>query len=217
MTFHLDLHAWVEAQQTAHGVRHDDYGQYHGYCTRRLSRLSHQQDAKQYLIHSSKYASPLPANEGEDDKAQSENKSGNKKSKKKGGGTRHAFVSRSHDTFALKTTGETATQGDSPTAANDEPLPVPHVNILWYLLISAERSWAHSNQLQKSGKARRQQCLKKLKRATEWANLLLEKCKFGADASTVKECEAYCAWMSANYAMEKTKFEVSDHTRRRSF
>ena len=55
-TFQLDLHAWIESQQMAHGVRHDDYGQYQAYCTRRLSRISHHPDAKQYLVCSSKFA-----------------------------------------------------------------------------------------------------------------------------------------------------------------
>jgi signal recognition particle subunit SRP68 len=76
--FQLDLHAWIETQQTGHGVRHDDYAQYHAYCTRRLSRLSHHPDAKKYLVCSSKFAQD--------------------KSTAKGKG-RHAFCSRQNDTF----------------------------------------------------------------------------------------------------------------------
>jgi hypothetical protein len=197
MMFHLDIHAWIEAQQTAHGVRHDDYAQYHGYCTRRLARLSHEKEAKQYLVHSTKYASPLPAsNPTETDHQDQNNKS---PKKKKSAGSRHAFCSRSHDTLALSTQDE---------EGNSLPVPVPHINILWYILVSAERSWAHSNQLQKSGTAKRQQVLKKLKRASEWAKLLLEKAKTSADVSTVNECEAYCSWMSANYALERMKYQV---------
>jgi RNA-binding signal recognition particle 68 len=199
--FHLDIHAWIEAQQTSHGVRHDDYAQYHGYCTRRLARLSHEKEAQQYLVHSHKFASPLPTTTSETDTNQSNNIYNNKsQKKKKSAGSRHAFCTRSHDTLAL-------------TALNEEsgekvPVPVPHINILWYLLVSAERCWAHSNQLQKSGDAKRQQVLKKLKRATEWADLLLQKAQASADSSTIKECQAYCAWMSANYAMEKLKYQV---------
>jgi hypothetical protein len=192
--FHLDIHAWIEAQQTAHGVRHDDYAQYHGYCTRRLVRLSHEKEAKQYLVHSSKYASPILTSQGEAD--QDQNKTSRKK---KSAGSRHAFCSRSHDTMALTTKDD---QG------NSIPVPVPHINILWYILVSAERSWAHSNKLQKSGTAKRQQVMKKLKRATDWAQLLLKKAKASADASTVKECQAYCSWMSANLALERMNFLV---------
>ncbi|KAG7355568.1 RNA-binding signal recognition particle 68 [Nitzschia inconspicua] len=199
--FHLDIHAWIEAQQTSHGVRHDDYAQYHAYCTRRLARLSHEKEAKQYLVHSNKFASPLPDAASSTENSANQNSKSDKESKKKkkSAGSRHAFCTRSHDTFALVKEDE-----------NGDPVgggaPVQHVNILWYLLVSAERSWAHSNQLQKSGTAKRQQVLKKLKRATEWADLLLKKAKVSADTASIKECEAYCAWMSANYAMEKFKY-----------
>jgi hypothetical protein len=192
--FHLDIHAWIESQQTSHGVRHDDYAQYHGYCTRRLIRLSHEKEAKQYLVHSTKYASPLLASPIDAD--QDQNKTSRKK---KSSGTRHAFSSRSHDTLALTTEDE---------EGNSVQVPVPHINILWYILVNAERSWAHSNKLQKSGTAKRQQVLKKLKRASEWAELLLEKAKLSADVSTIKECEAYHSWMSANLALERMKYQV---------
>lgn len=79
--FHLELHAWMEAQQTSHGVRHDDFAQYHAYCTRRLSRLSHLKDAKKYLVASTKFATV--------------------KSDLKG---RHAFCSRYADTLSSSDT-----------------------------------------------------------------------------------------------------------------
>ena len=164
--FHLEVHAWIEAQQTSHGVRHDDYAQYHGYCTRRLSRLSHLKDAKKHLVASSKFA---PA-------------------KAKGG--RHAFCSRYADTLSADTAH------------------VPHENVLWYLLVLSERSWAHANQLSKA-KKRRQQVLAKLKRATKWAQLLLQKAQVAGDASTIQECRAYAHWMGGNYALEQYNYAVS--------
>jgi signal recognition particle subunit SRP68 len=54
--FSIGIHAWIETAQTSHGVRHEDFGQYHGYCTRRLARLRHNPDVKKDLLHSSKYA-----------------------------------------------------------------------------------------------------------------------------------------------------------------
>jgi signal recognition particle subunit SRP68 len=183
--FHLDIHAWIEAQQTSHGVRHDDYGQYHSYCTRRLARLSHNREAKPYLVHSSKYASSVPVPSGEDATS-----TANKKTSKKSSRGRHAFCSRSHDTFSKNNSH------------------VPHVNILWYLLVSAERSWAHANQIQKQH-GKRQQVLKKLKRAKDWAHRLLEMATTSTDDSTIKECHAYVAWMSANYDMERMNYQVS--------
>ena len=98
--FHLDIHAWVKRSQQSHGVRHDDFGQYHAYCTRRLSRLSHKpDDAKAYLVHSSKYASSLSSSSALAET--STETAATKPKKKKTAGGRHAFCSRSHDTFAL--------------------------------------------------------------------------------------------------------------------
>lgn len=39
----------------AHGLRHDDYKQYHEYCTRRLSRLRHNRAVRKELVHSGVY------------------------------------------------------------------------------------------------------------------------------------------------------------------
>lgn len=170
--FHLDLHAWIESQQTAHGVRHDDFSQYHAYCTRRLSRLSHHPDAKKYLACSSKFAAD--------------------KSAAKGKG-RHAFCSRQADTFAKdKETGE---------------LAVPHSSILWYLVVLAERSWAHANMLQRQ-KNKRQNVLRKLKKAQGWALKLVEMAKDHTDELTYQECRAYASWMTANFALEKMEYQV---------
>jgi len=216
--FHLDIHAWVDAQQTSHGVRHDDYAQYHAYCTRRLSRLAHKpDDAKSYLVHSSKHASFVSTVDS------SNNNSGTNTAKQKPAknskttGGRHAFCSR-HDTFALMQ--EVIVEGengeDSNTTTNIIPVPVPHVNILWHLLVNAERSWAHANELQKLKTAnknkstgRRQPVLKKLKRANKWSKLLVEKAKTSANDETQRECEAYAAWMSANFALEKMDYETA--------
>lgn len=193
--FHMDLHSWLDAQQTSHGVRHDDYAQYHAYCTRRLARLANKpKEAKALLKHSGKYATPNP-------------------NKAKTPGGRHAFCGRTHDTLALTKEVEVVEEEGS---GEDEPMkqvipnPVPHVNILWHLLVSSERSWAHANEIRKKGtRKKRQSVLKKLKRANQWAILLVEKAKLSADSETQTECEAYQAWMSANYAMEQMKYQVS--------
>ena len=192
--FHMDLHSWLDAQQNSHGVRHDDYAQYHAYCTRRLSRLSHKpKEARAYLVHSGKYATPNP-------------------DKPKTPGGRHAFCGRTHDTLALtKEVEEENNGGEGEPTKKTVSVPVPHVNILWHLLVSSERSWGHANELRKKGGSnKRQAVLKKLKRANQWATILVEKAKCSADAETQTECEAYHAWMSANYAMEQMKYQVSE-------
>jgi hypothetical protein len=201
--FHLDLHARIEAQQTSHGVRHDDYAQYHGYCTRRLSRLSHLPDAKKYLVSNQKYATV----------------------KQPQGSGRHAFCSRHTDTLSVATPDADADADDSGSEAlqqqqqqqkqqQQKQQHVPHVNVLWYLLVLSERAWAHANQIskQQNKQKRRQQVLKKLKRATQWAYRLLQKAELCCDASTIQECQAYASWMAANYALEQTDFAVRTHT-----
>lgn len=55
--FSLQVHAVIESNQASHGLRHDDYKQYHGYCTRRLSRLRHAQPVRRELVHSAAYVS----------------------------------------------------------------------------------------------------------------------------------------------------------------
>lgn len=220
VVYHMDVHSWMETQQTSHGVRHDDYAQYHAYCTRRMARLARKpSDAKQYLIHSGKYA-PLPSGTG---------------GKPKGGAHRHAFCSRSQDTFGRGGKGD-ADAGNTSNEGSPEASPrvAPHVNVLWYLLVSAERAWAHANELQRArnsrtggGKAaaaagkegggnnnnnnnnrRHQPVLRKLRRAHEWATLLLDMAEASADRSTQLECHAYRSWTAANYALEKMEYQV---------
>jgi RNA-binding signal recognition particle 68 len=244
-TFHLDIHAWMDSQQTSHGVRHGDYAQYHAYCTRRLSRLSHKpSDAKPHLVHSAKYATAWLASPG----AATHNNATATKSR---GAPRHAYCGRSHDTFAPAATtkgdddgGESESESPAAAGVGAAATPfyrVPHVNILWYLLVSAERSWAHARELQQEKKdraaakhqrtggggggalaggdpedgrnrtRRRHHVLRKLKRAKDWADLLVAMAGGGnTDDGTHRECRAYQAWMSANYALERMDCEVSE-------
>jgi hypothetical protein len=83
--FRMGVHEWVETQQVAHGVRHDDYKQYHSYCTRRLSKLRHHPSVKKELVHSTKF------------QAASSGSSSNK------GRPRHAFCSLSEDIYNTTT------------------------------------------------------------------------------------------------------------------
>ena len=240
--FHMDIHKWI----TQHAPQHDDYGQYHSYCTNKLRRLTKQKDAKKYLAHSNKFVTVKVASAGPGGA---------------GGGSgkpkRHAYCSRNGDTFAAvyaarhgndpstssldAEAAETVTDDDGTTPAPTPPKgpAVPHVNILWHLLVNAERSWANANEVQKS-KGKHQTVLKKLKRAKDWADQLKIMATTSSssphpasagvhsddvgtaatslsvvqqpevvDQMTMKEIEAYCAWTSANLAMEKTDYMVS--------
>lgn len=233
--FHMDIHKWI----TQHAPQHDDYGQYHSFCTNKLRRLKKQKDAKKYLAHSNKFVTvkvPSAGPEGD------------------GGGSgkqkRHAYCSRNGDTFAPVYTArhgkdpstasldgeaqENGTENDGITLTTKSHIgpAVPHVNILWHLLVNAERSWANANEVQKS-KGKHQTVLKKLKRAKDWSDQLkimaTSSCSSSSagansnddgattiqlqpevvDQMTMIEIEAYCAWTSANLAMEKADFLVS--------
>mmetsp|Transcript_41145 Transcript_41145/g.63392 ORF Transcript_41145/g.63392 Transcript_41145/m.63392 type:complete len:612 (+) Transcript_41145:140-1975(+) len=180
--FHLELHAWIESQQTSHGVRHEDYAQYQKYCTNRLKRLSHHPDVKRYLVCSSKYAAKATSTPG-----------GNKSR------PRHAYASR-------KTELLEAFAGD-----NDASEGVPHENILWYFLVLSERAWAcakgrRHQTTQAEGSTKRTQVLKKYKKARDWAQILVDVAKGSTDDATPQECEAYLAWMKGNYALEKLDY-----------
>ena len=236
--FHMDIHKWI----MQHAPQHDDYGQYHSFCTNKLRRLKKQKDAKKYLAHSNKFVTVKVASAGPGG-------AGGGSAKPK----RHAYCSRNGDTFAAV---YTARHGNDPSTAsfdeeskgtgtdddNTSPTPkppkgpaVPHVNILWHLLVNAERSWANANEVQKS-KGKHQTVLKKLKRAKDWADQLKimatssSSSSSGADSDddgttatsslvvhqpeivdqmTMKEIEAYYSWTSANLAMEKGDYMVS--------
>lgn len=215
--FHMDIHKWI----AQHAPQHDDYAQYHVYCTKKLHRLAHQKDAKKYLVHSNKFVTVKVATEG----GVGGGGAGGGKPK------RHAFCSRRGDTFSAvdkaRTNDESGTgaqphdaEGETTNQETSLAVAVPHVNILWYLLVNAERSWANANEVQKS-KGKRQTVLKKLKRAKDWADQLRVMAEEEqhhqqpkvVDPSTMKEIEAYCAWTTANFAMEKADYLVrrNDH------
>jgi len=198
--FHLELHAWLDAQQTVHGVRHDDYGHYHSYCTRRLHRLSHLVDAKKYLVCSSKYVTTTTTTTSATTTttattAATTTTTNNKKTTTN---KRNAYCSRNLDTLSK------------------DVKAVPHINILWYLLVLSERCWAQSKewskqqQNQSNGNGKKpSQILSKLKRAVQWAETLYEKSQIVCDSSTIEECYAYLSWMKANYALEQMNYQVS--------
>lgn len=208
--FHMEIHKWI----TQHAPQHDDYAEYHAYCTNKIRRLKQQKDAKKYLTNSNKFVTfKVAPSDGVGGKTK-----------------RHAYCSRKGDTFAAAvglprndgdaTSPDERTDGtDTPSIATTPVLAVPHVNILWHLVVNAERSWANANEVQKA-KGKRQTVLKKLKRAKEWADQLrimaTGQSSLSAqqpevvDQATAKEIEAYYAWMSANYAMEKTDYVVRE-------
>ena len=201
--FHLEIHSYIEAQQAAHGVRHEDYAQYHKYCTNRLKRISHKAEVKRHLVSSTKFAANKPsAGAGITTAAAT---TGNKSR------SRHAFASRKAELLEAFAVGGS----DSEKA----PQQLPHPGILWYFLMLSERAWASakgkrqqttsSSSQQEGGGGSRGQVLKKYKKARDWAKILVDIARGGSvDETTMRECEAYLAWIKGNYAMEKLDYAV---------
>ena len=184
--FRIGLHSWIEAQQTLHGVRHEDFNQYQSYCSRRISRLRHHPSVKKELVHSTKYVSNTK------------------------GRPRHAYCARKSDKASYEPDAAIEAKEDQDeTEEADTPLTeVPHENFLWVLLVSAERAWAHACSLQRSSKRNRSHILRRLAKAQQFA-LRLEACaKINADEITYKECQAYTGWMRGSWALEKGEFKV---------
>lgn len=55
MSIRIPVHVTLDSMHGSHGLRHDDFKQYHMYCTRRLSRLRHHNSVRKDLVHSAAY------------------------------------------------------------------------------------------------------------------------------------------------------------------
>lgn len=118
----LHLHSELSSAHSTHGVSHDDYSQYASYCTRKLSRLRHDESVKRDLLHSRVYKSSLSTKAADDGGA---NKGGGKAKK-------HAY--RAIDMTNLP----------SEVLAS-------HENYFWEPLYCAERCWASSMAIKAEG------------------------------------------------------------------
>mmetsp|Transcript_18478 Transcript_18478/g.26077 ORF Transcript_18478/g.26077 Transcript_18478/m.26077 type:complete len:624 (+) Transcript_18478:130-2001(+) len=185
----IGIHSLIESCQASHGLRHDDYRQYHGYCTRRLSRLRHNRAVKKELVHSAKFVD-------------------NKKSVRK-----HAFCARDrpeqiqHENHLLLLLlgAERAWAHSCEIRALDGTQKLKAG-------LTAQNEKARSS----SGKIR-QHSLKRLKRAKQLATELEQVVSkehtenSTVDEKTFLESQAYGGWMRGNYSMEvadwKTAFE----------
>mmetsp|Transcript_19413 Transcript_19413/g.54909 ORF Transcript_19413/g.54909 Transcript_19413/m.54909 type:complete len:213 (-) Transcript_19413:322-960(-) len=187
---HLRLHAWLDLAQTSHGVRHDDYKQYHGYCTRRLSRLRHSDPSmKRYMLHSSKYQGKSAAAAGGGAMKSSASSGGGGKSKSGGGQQRNQ-----HAYCPINEQHTQEIQGQ----------PLQQEQLLWILLVQAERAWAQACELkqehhQHMTSKQRSHVLRRLKKAQSYAQELhdLATCQDGnVTALTLLEIRTYLSWLT---------------------
>lgn len=178
--FTLQVHAVIEANQASHGLRHDDYKQYHGYCTRRLSRLRHAQPVRRDLVHSAAYVSG---------------------SKMK----RNAYCPRE-----LQRNSENALWvvlvGAERAWAHSCELKA----LISSSSSTSEKSTLaaeHEKSRSSPGKIR-QHALRRLRRAKQLATQFQELCEEVCDERTILEAKAYGGWMRGNWSLEVGDWKV---------
>ena len=180
-TLFLPVHAVIDANQAAHGLRHDDYKQYHAYCTRRLSRLRHAQPVRRELVHSAAYAP------GEKMK-------------------RHAYCPREQRTNSENALWAVAIGAERAWAHSRELralVPSSSSTSTSKSALAAE----HEKSRSYPGKIR-QHALRRLRRAKQLATQFQELCERVCDERTILEAKAYGGWMRGNWALEVGDWKV---------
>jgi len=226
----IHLHSELSSSHSSHGISHEDYAQYAGYCTRRLSRLRHGKPVKKELLHCRQYKNALSTKKEED-----------------GGGAGGGVSKAKHAYRAIDMTN-----------LPSEVLGM-HVNYFWEPLYCAERCWAASMAVKAEygndssnggggggllgsepkkewspGKIRAHS-IKRLRKAAKFATLLetLTACTKKApsaqegaegaekpngeeetaappvDEHTQMEAKAYASWMRGNLALEQNQWQTA--------
>lgn len=176
--FSLPVHATIESNQASHGMRHDDYKQYHGYCTRRLSRLRHARPVRRDLVHSAAYVS------GE---------------KKK----RNAYCPREQVSNSENALWVVLVGAERAWAHSCELKALMGSSGGNNTVLAAEHEKSRSS----PGKIR-QHALRRLKRAKQLATQFRELCEQVCDEKTILEAKAYAGWMRGNWSLEVGDWKV---------
>ena len=214
--FNISIHYDLTNAQNEHGLRHDDYAQYHSYLSRRISRLRHAKGVRKNLTHYGSYKGGAGAETqvGSLADATSSGVVATKSGQKVG---KHAFHSRPRW---------------SGSQANE------HKNYLLVELYSAERAWAHAMELKGAYDAMvstsstaskklfssgsktspgkmRHHYLRRLKKASSFAENLEKMVSERTgicNERTCMEIKAYSAWMRGNWFCETEKWKVRSYT-----
>ena len=181
--------ATLEQAQSNHGIPHQDYQQYHSYCTARLARLRRVEPVRNVLLHNPKYVDSSTTTVR--------------------GKGRHAYAARDVETFV------NATEHGS------------HENVVWDILVQAERAWAQAHALQQQRKSSggisnssnsnntqqrtnhhhvQRRLNKASKLAAQAVQLFCNKSSENdilVEEQTQQELRSYAAWCKGNAALEK--------------
>ncbi|GKY95758.1 hypothetical protein MPSEU_000536600 [Mayamaea pseudoterrestris] len=240
----VSLFATISESQTSHGILHQDYAQYHRYCTNRLDRLRHHKDARSHLVNNPKYITAAEA-------SLTDSKSSETKINKKAASAkqrRHGYGARAAPSPSLLSTTHKAEEARDANALNDDPM---HSNddstigdsawknlYAYTLLYQSERCWAqactmqqHQQQSGNSSAYNHKHCLQRLKKAGKWSAQLFDWMKQVVDAAAnvpseskndvkmstlLTECESYSSWMQGNVALERADYKSALEAYQRS-
>ena len=180
--FSLRIFETLDRTQNMHGVMHEDYHQYHQYCTNRLYRLRHAKPVRRDLVHSSKYVEGVTMR-------------------------RNAFCPRKNN----KKTNKDGEEKEEGVDKATEVTVIGHENHLWLPLYQAERTWAQACEVQKQKRAHKTQqlVLRKLRKSVKFAAELEELSQRCCDEQTQQEIKSYVGWMKGNYALQKQDYATA--------
>ncbi|GAX24929.1 signal recognition particle subunit SRP68 [Fistulifera solaris] len=87
-----------------------------------------------------------------------------------------------------------------------EPMVV-HENLLWDIFFQAERAWAQACEMEASQKSTNSHVQRRLNKAAKWASRISELAKsLQCDETTIREAEAYAAWMKGNTCLKHENY-----------
>ena len=91
---------------------------------------------------------------------------------------------------------------------HDENEPVVlHENLLWDIFFQAERAWAQACEMEASQHPNKSHVQRRLNKAAKWASQIPEIAKsLQSDETTIREAEAYAAWMKGNACLKREHY-----------
>lgn len=176
--FSLAVHRVIDSNQASHGLRHDDYKQYHAYCTRRLSRLRHARPVRRDLVHSAVYVSGAKTR-------------------------RNAYCPRNNTKLDHENALWVVLLGAERAWAHSCELKALMGTSGKSSTLAAEHEKSRSS----PGKIRRH-ALRRLKRAKQLATQFQELAEQAGDERTIVEAKAYGGWMRGNWGLEVGDWKV---------
>jgi signal recognition particle subunit SRP68 len=87
-----------------------------------------------------------------------------------------------------------------------EPVVI-HENLLWDIFFQAERAWAQACEMEASPQSTKSHVQRRLNKAAKWASQIPELAKsLQSDETTIREAEAYAAWMKGNACLKRENY-----------